>query len=137
MFIGTAFIAMATFTIQLRFLEIGLAVFGTGFGIYSFGAFSIMAVMTTTAEAGAYLGMWTVVELLFKGGGTFLGGILLDVLASLTNSFSLTYGIIFTVETVGIVIAVVLLNKVDVIGWAKQTGRLTPQTQPLPLVIDL
>ena len=39
-----------------------------------------MAVMSADRNAGAYLGLWTVSILVFKGLGTFLGGALRDLL---------------------------------------------------------
>jgi BCD family chlorophyll transporter-like MFS transporter len=124
-------LATGAFAAQLRLVQFGLAVFGAGFGVFSFGGFSLMAVMTTVTEAGAYLGMWTVVELLFKGLGTFLGGAMRDILVALTDSFAVSYGAIFAVELAGLLIGAWLLARVDVRGWARQTrGGEEPTLEP-------
>lgn len=131
MAVGMALLTAGAFATQLRLVQLGLAVFGAGFGVYSFGGFSLMAVMTTVGEAGAYLGMWTVVELLFKGLATFLGGVLRDVLVALTGSFAVSYGSIFTVEMIGLAIGAWLLSRVDVRGWARATrGSKEPELEP-------
>ena len=83
-----------------------------------------MSELTTTREAGAYLGMWTVVELLCKGSGTFLGGLLRDAFLAITGQPGFSYGLIFALETVGLMAAVVVLLRIDVIGWARETGRV-------------
>ena len=59
---------------QVHLIEVALLIFGGGFGIYTFGGLSLMAVMASDAEAGAYLGLWSVAILVSKGLGTFFGG---------------------------------------------------------------
>ncbi|MCB8953995.1 MAG: BCD family MFS transporter [Ardenticatenales bacterium] len=124
MVIGMGLLAVAALTTQVHLVEVALALFGAGFGVYTFGGLNLMAVMTTTREAGAYLGMWTVVELLCKGSGTFLGGLLRDAFLAITGQPGFSYGLIFALETVGLMAAVVVLLRIDVIGWARETGRV-------------
>ncbi len=123
MTLGMALLVVGALAVQLRVVQMGLVLFGAGFGFYSFGAFNLMAVMTTAQEAGAYLGLWTVVELLFKGLGTFLGGALRDGFLALTGSFPASYAAIFALELVGLAVGAWLLTRVDVRGWARRAGR--------------
>ena len=70
--------------------------FGGGFGVYTFGGLSLMAVMASDAEAGAYLGLWSISILVSKGLGTFLGGALRDImLLGFNLSPGMAYGIIY------------------------------------------
>jgi BCD family chlorophyll transporter-like MFS transporter len=110
-------------------VEIALLLFGGGFGIYTFGGLSLMAVMSSDKEAGAYLGLWTISTVVFKGLGTFAGGALRDLfLLGLKLESGLSYGFIFLLEGVGLATAVFILSHVDVLGFAKEMGRLLSRT---------
>lgn len=105
-------------------LEVALLVFGAGFGVYTFGSLSLMAVMSSDKEAGAYLGLWTIAIVVFKGVGTSLGGALRDLFILQFNwTPSLSYGLIFALEAVLLWTAVFLLYRLDVEGFAQETGR--------------
>ncbi len=105
--------------------EISLFIYGAGFGLYTFGGLSLMAVMSSDEEAGAYLGLWTLSILVFKGLGTFLGGALRDfffLAAELPANIS--YGLIFAISAVGLIGSVLVLTQVDVRGFARDAGRV-------------
>jgi BCD family chlorophyll transporter-like MFS transporter len=83
-----------------------------------------MAVMSSDKEAGAYLGLWTISVVVFKGLGTFAGGALRDLfLLNLNFGNGLGYGLIFLLEGVGLAAAVYILTHVDVLGFAREMGR--------------
>ena len=127
---GMLLLAFASLTDGVRLVELSLFVFGAGFGIYTFGGLSLMAVMSSDREAGAYLGLWTVSILLFKGMGTFFGGALRDVFflqAGLPASIS--YALVFIISTVGLVASVITLSRVDVKGFARDMGRIISRTE--------
>ena len=105
-------------------IELGLLVFGGGFGIYSFGGLSLMAVMSPDRHAGAYLGLWSISILVFKGLGTFVGGALRDVfLLTLGLDPGLSYALVFLLQAVGLTTAVFILSRIDILGFARDTGR--------------
>ena len=103
---------------------IGLITFGAGFGFYTFGGLSLMAVMSPDPNAGAYLGLWTVSILVSKGTGTFLGGLLRDVFLAVGLTDNMTYGLIFLISGAGLVYAATLLRSDQVLDFAAETGRL-------------
>ncbi len=125
MALGMASLAISAFSSSQNLVEISLVLFGAGFGVYTFGGLSLMAVMCSDRDAGAYLGLWTVSILVFKGLGTFLGGTLRD-LFYLNAHFSAatTYGLVFSLSTLGLLLAIYLLSRVDIIGFARDTGRI-------------
>ncbi len=122
---GMGILALAAFGAQLRLLQLSLLIFGAGFGLYTFGAFSLLVAMTSDSEAGMYLGLWTICVLLSRGVGIALGGIFRDVFLSLTGSATTTYGLIFLLEAVGLVVSIYALARVDVIGFGQRVGRLS------------
>lgn len=121
---GIALLGTAALTRQLSLIEVSLVVFGGGFGVYTFGGVSLMAVMASDKESGAYLGLWSLAVLVSKGGGTFLGGALRDLLLlELELSAAVSYGSIFMLEAIGLLVAAIILAKVDVPGFAKEMGQ--------------
>jgi BCD family chlorophyll transporter-like MFS transporter len=124
MAVGMMVLALAAFSAQVRELQLALLIFGTGFGLYTFGGFSLLVAMTSDAEAGMYLGLWTICVLLSRGIGIALGGVLRDLFLALTLSPPTTYGLIFLLEGLGLAAAIVALARVDVIGFGQRVGRI-------------
>jgi BCD family chlorophyll transporter-like MFS transporter len=127
---GMALLAATSLFDQLVLLELSLFIFGAGFGVYTFGGVSLLAVMSSRRQAGAYLGLWTVSILLFRGVGVFLGGALRDLFfLNWELSAGLSYGIVFVLEAVGLTVAAVLIARLDVRGFARDVGRGVDRTE--------
>jgi BCD family chlorophyll transporter-like MFS transporter len=130
MAIGMIMLALTSMLEITHMVELSLFVFGAGFGVYTFGGLSLMAVMCTNEEAGAYLGLWTISILIFKGLGTFFGGGMRDLLLlNLKLTAATTYGVVFSLEAVGLLGAVLILSRLDVIGFARDVGRTISRTE--------
>ncbi|MCP4356690.1 MAG: BCD family MFS transporter [Chloroflexi bacterium] len=124
MTLGMGLLAASAFGYQPRLLPLALLVFGAGFGVYSFGGLSLMAVMSPDVDTGAYLGLWTVCILVSKGLGTFAGGAFRDLFYHVFDySFGLTYALVFVLAAGGLVAAAVLLNGRQIISFAREYGR--------------
>jgi BCD family chlorophyll transporter-like MFS transporter len=95
-----------------------LALFGFGFGIQTYGTINLLMAMTSDRHAGAYLGLWSLAQLVFRGVGLALGGVLRDLFLMLTGSHALAYGGIFLLEAVGLAVCISLLARIDVEGFA-------------------
>jgi BCD family chlorophyll transporter-like MFS transporter len=122
---GMLLLAATSFGHQRHLLELALLAFGAGFGLYSFGGLSLMAVMSPDRDAGAYLGLWTVCILVSKGLGTFAGGLLRDVFhLGLDWSFALSYGLIFAISAIGLIIAAFVLHGRAILTFASDSGRV-------------
>ena len=127
---GMFLLALVSLTGQSSLTELSLFIYGAGFGLYTFGGLSLMAVMSSDREAGAYLGLWTVSILVFKGVGTFFGGALRDLfLLNMGLPAGLSYGLIFAVSAIGLLAAVIILAQVDVLGFARDVGRVISRTE--------
>lgn len=126
---GLLSLAVTALARQVHLLELSLLLFGAGFGVYTFGGLSLMAVMASDKEAGAYLGLWSIAIVVFKGLGTFTGGILRDLfLLQLELPPAVGYGLVFGLEAVGLVTAVLILTRLDVVGFAHDVGRVVSRT---------
>ncbi|MGH2536386.1 MAG: BCD family MFS transporter [Candidatus Promineifilaceae bacterium] len=121
---GMGLLALAAGAAELRLLWAGLVVFGAGFGLYTFGAFSLLVTMSTDREAGAYLALWSVVILLSRGLGIALGGALRDLFLALSGAFGSSYAAVFGLEAAGLLAAAALLSRADIRSFAHEHGRL-------------
>jgi BCD family chlorophyll transporter-like MFS transporter len=120
MIIGLALLAL-TGLAHIRWLIIpALLVFGGGFGVYTIGGVSLLMAMTTEKEAGAYLGLWTMIQLVSRGVGIGLGGVVRDVMLALTGSQTLAYSSVFILEALGLAVCIALVLRLDVVGFARQ-----------------
>lgn len=124
MAVGLLLLGLTSFLVMERLLMMALLIFGLGFGVYSFGGLSLMAVMSPDRDAAAYLALWSVCVLISKGLGTALGGALRDLFLAVTTP-AMGYGLIFVIGGVGLLGAVGLLRHVDVRGFARESGRVS------------
>jgi BCD family chlorophyll transporter-like MFS transporter len=95
-----------------------LFLFGLGFGVYTVGAVSLLMAMTTAQHAGAYLGLWSVAQLLFRGIGISLGGLIRDLVLWFSGSLALAYAAVFLLSALGLFSCILLLARVDVPGFS-------------------
>ena len=134
---GLVLLAAAGALGQRHLIELALFVFGGGFGIYTFGGFSLMAVMSPDRHAGAYLGLWSLSVVVFKGLGALIGGVLRDLfLLSLGLSPGLSYGLAFLIQALGLIAALLVLSRTDVLGFARDTGRHVPLAEARAAAAD-
>lgn len=108
---------VAMFRIEALLIP-ALVLFGVGFGVYTVGAIGLLMAMTTDKHAGAYLGLWTVAQLVSRGVGIALGGIALDLFRMTLPAAHIAYGSIFMLEAIGFLICVGILARVDAPGFA-------------------
>lgn len=137
MALGLTCLGLASLFHQVHLLEISLLIFGSGFGVYTFGGLSLMAVMASDAEAGAYLGLWSIAILLSKGVGTFLGGAARDALLfGMGLPPTMVYSLVFALEALGLVGAILILLRIDVIGFARDVGRVVDRADVQMAMLD-
>jgi BCD family chlorophyll transporter-like MFS transporter len=112
-----ALIGVAGFFKLQALLVPAIFLFGLGFGVYTVGAIGLLMAMTTDRHAGAYLGLWTVAQLVFRGVGVALGGVLRDVVLWMTGTPSIAYGSVFVLSAFGLLVCVGILARVDAPGF--------------------
>lgn len=100
-----------------------LILFGLGFGIFTVGGVSLLMAMSTVQLAASYLALWSVIQLVTRGAGIAMGGVIRDAVLAITGQLSVAYAGVFLVEGVGLLLCIVLLLRVDVKGFA--TSRET------------
>jgi len=112
-------LGVIAFTKAQQLLIPVLVFFGLGFGIYTVGAVSLLAAMTTDQHAAAYLGLWSMTQLLFRGLGIFAGGAVRDIALAISGSLPIAYASVFLLEAVGLLTCILILQRVDVASFAR------------------
>jgi BCD family chlorophyll transporter-like MFS transporter len=107
---------IAFFKLQALLLPT-LFLFGAGFGVYTTGAIGLLMAMTSDKHAGAYLGLWTVAQLVSRGVGIALGGVARDLFLFASGTPAVAYGLVFVLEAVGFLVCVGILARVDAPGF--------------------
>jgi BCD family chlorophyll transporter-like MFS transporter len=107
-------LAVAGTTGSANVLKTTLLAFGLASGVTTTGAISLMLDLTAVATAGTFIGAWGLSQALARGLATVAGGAILDVGRSLFTSPVFSYGLVFVTQAVGMVLAVLLLKRVDV-----------------------
>jgi BCD family chlorophyll transporter-like MFS transporter len=95
-----------------------LVAFGFGFGIFTVGGVSLLMAMSTEEQAGSYLALWSVVQLVSRGAGIAAGGLVRDLALALTGQFHTAYAALFVLEGLGVFATVALLHRVDIPAFA-------------------
>jgi BCD family chlorophyll transporter-like MFS transporter len=98
--------------------------FGIASGVLTLGAIVLMLDLTVAETAGTFIGAWGLAQAIARGSATVLGGGVLDLGRGLVGLFHggevpassvfLAYGLVFMVQAVGMVLAVVLLRRVNI-----------------------
>jgi MFS transporter, BCD family, chlorophyll transporter len=108
------FVIGSGFTGNPLLLQLGLLVFGLASGITTTGAISLMLDLTAVQTAGTFIGAWGLAQAMARAFSTVIGGAILDLGRSLFDNLVLAYALVFTVQAVGMLTAVWLLNRVNV-----------------------
>lgn len=106
-------LTLAAISENSAFIRPTLILFGIGLGLWNIGAWGLMVAVSSAAYAGTYFGLWTMASLIFRGGGSVTGAVLRDTGVALTGSLNFAYGIVFALEALAIVGALVLLNRLS------------------------
>ena len=87
---------------------------GLAAGITTSGGISLMLDLTAAETAGVFIGAWGLAQAIARTLATFSGGAILDIGRSLFPNLVFAYGLVFALQALGMIIAVQLLNRVDV-----------------------
>jgi MFS transporter, BCD family, chlorophyll transporter len=107
-------VIVAGFTHNPVFLQMALLLFGICSGLVTTGAITLMLDLTVPETAGTFIGAWGLSQALAKGLATVFGGIALDVGKLIMPNIVLAYGFVFCFQALAMIIAVKLLDRVNV-----------------------
>ncbi|MEB3336673.1 MAG: BCD family MFS transporter [Leptolyngbyaceae bacterium] len=107
-------IILSGFTQNQKLLQVTLILFGLASGITTTGAISLMLDLTAAETAGTFIGTWGLAQAIARGIATVTGGAVLDIGKQISSNLMLAYGLVFSLQAVGMLLAIGLLAKVDV-----------------------
>lgn len=107
-------IILAGFTHTQAILTGALLLFGLASGITTTGAISLMLDLTAAATAGTFIGAWGLAQAMARALATVTGGTVLTLGKQVFANQVLAYGLVFALQAVGMLLAVQLLNRVNV-----------------------
>jgi BCD family chlorophyll transporter-like MFS transporter len=100
---------------ELRWLVTpGLITLGIGLGIWNVGTLGLMMDMSPLQSAGTFLGFWTLVVTLARGAGVSGGGIVRDIMLSITGADTVSYGVVFFIGAIGLAVSYWALTQAKV-----------------------
>lgn len=112
--LSLVFIILSGFTANPQLLQGALVLFGLASGVTTTGAISLMLDLTAAETAGTFIGAWGLAQALARALATVTGGVVLDVGKQLFDRQVLSYGLVFTLQAGGMLLAVWFLQRVDV-----------------------
>jgi BCD family chlorophyll transporter-like MFS transporter len=112
--ISLGLVISSGFTANPRMLQGALLLFGLASGVTTTGAISLMLDLTAAETAGTFIGAWGLAQALARALATVTGGAVLDVGKQLFSERVLSYGLVFGLQAVGMILAIWFLNRVDV-----------------------
>jgi BCD family chlorophyll transporter-like MFS transporter len=95
-------------------LQFSMLLFGLAAGITTTGAISLMLDLTAAETAGTFIGAWGLSQAWARGIATVSGGAVLDIGKTWFGSSVFSYALVFAAEGIAMLIAVVLLSRVNV-----------------------
>jgi len=108
---------------QPRLLQGALVLFGLALGVATGSSISLMLDLTTAETAGTFTGLWGLAQAFAQATSSFTGGALLDLGRQAFGAPLLAYGFVFWIEAAVILLAVLLLRRVNVAEFQEQSGK--------------
>ena len=102
----------------------GIAILGFGTGIATATNLGLMLDMTTTEQAGLYIGAWGVADAIARGIGMLLGGIVRDMITWTTGDAGLGYITVFFIEAIFLLLSLALLAQIDAVRFRSRQPTL-------------
>lgn len=116
-------IVLAGLTQAPALLKSALLLFGLAAGVTTLGAISLMLDLTIAETAGTFIGAWGLAQAMARGVATWLGGSILDVGKWLLPSPFLAYSLVFSLEAVCILLAIIILERLNVREFQDNTRQ--------------
>ncbi len=116
-------VILAGFTHASPVLRAAVFLLGLSFGVTTNGAVSLMLDLTAAETAGTFIGAWGLAQALSQAFATLAGGALLDLGRRIFVDPFPAYALVFSLESLGMLVAITLLNRVSVEAFRKDTRR--------------
>ena len=116
-------IVAAGFTQQPKMLQLAVMLFGIAAGIATVGGISLMLDLTAAKTAGTFIGAWGLAQAMSRGLATLIGGVILDIGKGIFDVALISYGLVFVIQALMMILAIVILERVDVQEFKDNTSK--------------
>ena len=116
-------IILAGFTQQPKMLQSAMVLFGIAAGIATVGGISLMLDLTAAETAGTFIGAWGLAQAMSRGLATLIGGVILDIGKGIFATPLLAYGLVFIIQALCMIAAIIFLSRVDVKEFKETTAK--------------
>lgn len=116
-------IVSAGFTQQPKMLQLAVMLFGIAAGIATVGGISLMLDLTAAKTAGTFIGAWGLAQAMSRGLATLIGGVILDIGKSIFDVPLISYGLVFIIQALMMILAIIILERVDVQEFKDNTSK--------------
>jgi BCD family chlorophyll transporter-like MFS transporter len=116
-------IILAGFTQMEVILKLAMVLFGIAAGVATIGGISLMLDLTAAETAGTFIGAWGLAQAMSRALATVFGGVILDLGRAIFTIPVLAYGLVFALQAVGMIVAIGLLNRVNVVEFQTTTRK--------------
>ncbi len=114
-------------------LRSAVMLFGLASGILTNSAVSLMLDLTAAETAGTFIGAWGLAQAMAQASATVLGGALLDLGRDLFGQSVWAFAVVFGCQALGMVVAFLLLRRVDVPKFKVESGQAIATLMELEL----
>ncbi len=125
LFVAVSFglIILSGFTQEENILKLAVVLFGVTTGMATIGSISLMLDFTLAETAGTFIGAWGLAQAMSRALATLMGGAILDLARAIFAIPLLAYGSVFALQAIGMVVAVVILNRINIKEFKDNTGQ--------------
>ncbi len=106
----------------------GVLLLGLGNGTLTVGSLTLMMDMTTKANAGLFMGLWGLAQAIANFIANAAGGAIRDISLFFSQSQYVGYTTAFSIEIMGLFLAIWILSKVNVFEFKKESGELIKES---------
>jgi MFS transporter, BCD family, chlorophyll transporter len=119
-FAGFLVIVLSGMMSSLSAFYVGITLLGFGTGISTVANLSLMFELTVPEKVGLYIGAWGFSNGLSRLTGLLMAGVVADVATRITGSALSGYLVVFGIEALMLLVAAVMLSRIDVNRFKKQ-----------------
>lgn len=117
-------IILTGFTRNAQLLKMMVGCFGFASGVTTTGAISLMLDLTAAETAGTFIGAWGLAQAWARAIATVVGGGLLNIGQTLFTQPVGAYTLVFSIQALGMLFAIWVLQKVDIKEFQQDTRRI-------------
>jgi len=111
--------------LNLSLFYIGVVLLGLATGVASVSNLSLMLDMTVEGRVGMFMGAWGMADSFARLSGSVLSGAVRDVVSQLAANPVSGYLVVFSLQAMMLIVALLLLRKIDVSLFRQEANSLT------------